>query len=719
MELDSLGRYQILAEIGRGTGGVVYRAHDPVIDRSVAVKMIRLPDSISPKDRKAFLDRFFLEVRAAGRLNHPNIVVTHDAATDEPTGIPFIVMELVEGEPLDRKLSVKGKLPWREALEIVTELAKGLSHAHRADIVHRDIKPANVLFSSRGEPKIADFGIAKMPSAHLFQTGVVIGTPHFMSPEQIRGESVDGRSDLFSLGAVFYNLLVGTRPFEGPDAAAKSHQIQYKNPAPPSEREPEIPRTLDGVMGRLLAKSATERYASGMDLVEDLQAVTRGEEPHLAMKPAEKTAEAVASGITNVGQESPLLLLSTERRPRPLRRLLGWLALVALLTGAMVYSAGIDLTDVRRTLRPYVAPLSEMVATELDAVENRLQEKQAEWRRANQLRSEADALLETGHAQAQRGQWDQAQAAYEDSLQLYREAREGVGEASVLLARGRLAALQGKWSSAVTDLEASADVFGIYRNPDGKARALLAHGDLARDRDELAKAEALYREALFIADGLDDRGTTLEIFFATSKADLFGRSWEGAGEGFARVHTEATAESRWELAGRALQYLGAVAFVLGDGDVAAARWEEARETFDTTGSQARLAELGLWEGRALLLRGDATAAEKKINESERYYRASRNKPGLLAAAEASWELATIEKDQEGAERRGKEIADLRKELGLPPGPMLPNIREPSNPASRMTLLLRAAPITALREARLDAFEGEIPPVAARSTPDRP
>jgi len=124
LELDSLGRYQILAEIGRGTGGVVYRAHDPVIDRSVAVKMIHLPDSISPKDRKAFLDRFFLEVRAAGRLSHPNIVVTHDAATDERTGIPFIGMELVEGEPLDRHLSKKGKLPWREALEIVTQVAK-------------------------------------------------------------------------------------------------------------------------------------------------------------------------------------------------------------------------------------------------------------------------------------------------------------------------------------------------------------------------------------------------------------------------------------------------------------------------------------------------------------------------------------------------------------------------------------------------------------------
>ena len=167
--------------------GVVYRGHDPVIDRLVALKTISLPETLSPSERDTFLERFFLEARIAGKLTHSSIVITYDAATDEATRIPFIAMELIEGEALNQRLEDQGRLPWKEAVDIVIPVADALDYAHRNDIVHRDIKPANILLTRAGKPKITDFGIAQLPTANLTQTGVVLGTPYFMSPEQLLG----------------------------------------------------------------------------------------------------------------------------------------------------------------------------------------------------------------------------------------------------------------------------------------------------------------------------------------------------------------------------------------------------------------------------------------------------------------------------------------------------------------------------------------------------
>ena len=198
MGIRSLGATKS-AGLGRGTMGVVYRGYDPVLDREIALKTVDLPAALDPERRKKFLDRFLLEAKIAGKLIHPNIVVTHDAATDETTEIPFIGMELISGESLHERLE-RGRIEWGEALSLVEPLAKALDYAHQADVVHRDIKPANVLLTSKGVPKIADFGIAKLPNTHLTQSGTVMGTPYFMSPEQLQGEDVDGRSDVFSLG---------------------------------------------------------------------------------------------------------------------------------------------------------------------------------------------------------------------------------------------------------------------------------------------------------------------------------------------------------------------------------------------------------------------------------------------------------------------------------------------------------------------------------------
>jgi len=288
-QLASLGRYRIDKEIGRGTMGVVYRGHDPILERAVALKTVLLPESLSPSQRDTFLQRFFLEARIAGKLIHPNIVVTYDAATDEASGIPFIAMEFIEGVALSQHLEERGRLPWNDAVDIAISLAQALEHAHQEGIVHRDIKPANVMLSRRGVPKIADFGIAKLPTAQLTQTGVVVGTPYFMSPEQLRGEKLDGRSDLFSLGALLYNLLVGQPPFAGPELAVIASQVLYKNPPPPSELVPDIPAALDGVLAGALAKSAAERYSSAAELAEDLRALRQGTSPRRVLRPGERT----------------------------------------------------------------------------------------------------------------------------------------------------------------------------------------------------------------------------------------------------------------------------------------------------------------------------------------------------------------------------------------------------------------------------------------------
>jgi Protein kinase domain len=278
VQFQTLGRYIVRGELGRGSMGVVYSGHDPVIDRPIALKTVVFPDALSPEERNVFLERFFMEARTAGRLAHPNIVVIHDAATDEPTGTPFIAMELIEGEPLSGRLSREGALAWSDAVGIAASLADALDQAHRLGVVHRDIKPANIVLTGSGTPKITDFGIAKLPTAKLTQTGVVIGTPYFMSPEQLRGDTVDGRSDLFSLGAMLYNLVAGAPPFEGTDLATIASQVLYKHQRPLSERAPGVPRDLDRVLARALAKDVDERYQTGGQMAADLRAV-RNQEP--------------------------------------------------------------------------------------------------------------------------------------------------------------------------------------------------------------------------------------------------------------------------------------------------------------------------------------------------------------------------------------------------------------------------------------------------------
>ena len=225
-----IGRYKILGELGRGAMGIVYKAEDPNLDRVVALKTIIIANDA--EGAAEYRKRFFLEAKAAGKLTHPNVVTTFDCGDHD--GMAYLAMELVEGTDLRTRLTSDGVSPL-EAVDIVRQVAEGLAYAHERGVVHRDIKPANIMIDGKGRAKLMDFGLARMRLAdHKTTTGMVLGTPRYMSPEQIAGEPVDARSDIFSLGIVLYEALTGTRLFAGEGIEQVQHSIMNVEPVPPT-----------------------------------------------------------------------------------------------------------------------------------------------------------------------------------------------------------------------------------------------------------------------------------------------------------------------------------------------------------------------------------------------------------------------------------------------------------------------------------------------------
>jgi serine/threonine-protein kinase len=275
---ERFGRYQILTELGRGAMGVVYKALDPKINRLVAVKTISMAGQ-PPEEEREYRERFFREAEAAGRLSHPGIVTIFDVGEDAETGAPYIVMEFVAGQSLD-KLLARGdhKLPLETALQLALELAEALDCAHGQGVVHRDLKPANILITEDGRAKIADFGVAKLNLANFTLAGRVLGTPAFMSPEQLNGEAVDGRSDLFSLGVILYTTLTGYRPFQGNSALTVSYKVVNRDPIPATVLDTDLPPGLDYIIARAMAKNSAQRYQRGAELALDIQALQEGRE---------------------------------------------------------------------------------------------------------------------------------------------------------------------------------------------------------------------------------------------------------------------------------------------------------------------------------------------------------------------------------------------------------------------------------------------------------
>lgn len=256
------GRYEIIKELGKGGMGVVYQAHDPQIDRPVALKVLR-EDRVVSKD---FVSRFFKEAKFIGRLSHPNIVTVYDVGRDH--GTIYIAMEYLQGQPFNEVIR-SGKLSVEKIVDIALQVANALGYAHEKGIVHRDIKPSNIILTDEGNVKLTDFGIARAEdsnAAQQTQAGVILGTPFYMSPEQVMGKRVDGRSDLFSLGVILYELIVGRKPFEGDHFTAIFRAITDDIPVAPLKIDDSIPQSLSDLIMKALSKNPNKRFQTSKEM---------------------------------------------------------------------------------------------------------------------------------------------------------------------------------------------------------------------------------------------------------------------------------------------------------------------------------------------------------------------------------------------------------------------------------------------------------------------
>lgn len=275
-----IGRFRIIRELGRGTIGCVYLGHDPVIDREVAIKTF-LP-SMSALEKKRLEEQFINEARASGRLNHTNIVTIYEAFSEG--GTTYIAMEYLKGTELHRLLAAKRKFSTADVASIIYRLAGALDFAHKNNVIHRDIKPANIFLVADNQPKLMDFGIARAPNRvadelagagdapfTLYCKDNLLGTPNYMSPEQAKYSPVDHRTDIYSLGAVMYEMLTGHRPFTAENVEKLLEKIAYRAPRPPHEINPEIPEGLSAIVMKALEKRPEKRYATGGDMAEDIK----------------------------------------------------------------------------------------------------------------------------------------------------------------------------------------------------------------------------------------------------------------------------------------------------------------------------------------------------------------------------------------------------------------------------------------------------------------
>ncbi len=279
--MDRIGRYKIVRELGRGAMGVVYHAIDPNIGRPLAIKTIHFGGTRKPEEQERMRERLFREARSAGVLSHPGIVTIYDV--EQQGDIAYIAMEFVDGPTLDQVLSEPKPIASDRMFSILAQTAAALDYAHSKGIVHRDIKPANIMLAADGTTKITDFGIAKINTAdHLTMTGSIVGTPHYMSPEQVQGQHVDGRSDQFSLSVIAYEMLTGEKPYTGEHLTTVVYKIVAEEPVPPHRINPSLAGAIEGVLRKAMAKKPDARYKTCQEFIEALEkagALTKGWKP--------------------------------------------------------------------------------------------------------------------------------------------------------------------------------------------------------------------------------------------------------------------------------------------------------------------------------------------------------------------------------------------------------------------------------------------------------
>src|SRR5712675_1824624 len=366
--LTKAGRYEISGELGRGAMGVVYHATDPVIGRAVAVKTLLLSEEGTGLTRAELLTKFQTEARAAGLLTHPNIVVIFDAGEED--GLFFITMELVEGKSLQNLLDAGHSFPLPRVLRIMEQACSALQFAHERNVVHRDIKPANLMLTGDDTVKVTDFGTAKiLQFGTVQQTAHVMGTPSYMSPEQVKGRAVDGRSDIFSLGVMLYEMVSGAKPFPGQNITTVIYKIVNEEPIPPKQVDPTIHPGISAVVMRALAKDPDTRYQSCREMLEDLRnyrslnATSGNPQSTMAMNPdainaavamspaglrgahtddTAAAARALSTRATHPSQTPALRRTGTLPplpEPKPKKNVFGTIVAALLLLGVIAYCA--------------------------------------------------------------------------------------------------------------------------------------------------------------------------------------------------------------------------------------------------------------------------------------------------------------------------------------------------------------------------------------------
>lgn len=287
---EKLGRYEIRRELGSGAMATVYEGWDPSIKRRVAVKTIKR-DTLDSAEAEEIIARFQREAQAAGQLSHPNIVSIYEYGED--AGVAFIAMEFIAGRELKDYFDKHEVFPLAEIVRIMTQLLGALGAAHRAGIIHRDVKPSNIILLADGTVKVADFGIARIDSSSLTQVGIILGTPSYMSPEQFTGQTLDGRTDLFSAGVILYQFLTGEKPFAAAQASTIMHKVLNEDPPPPSKINIQVPHAFDALMRKALAKRADERFQSAQEFADALREAAAN---RYAEAPAPMAAEGDDAG---------------------------------------------------------------------------------------------------------------------------------------------------------------------------------------------------------------------------------------------------------------------------------------------------------------------------------------------------------------------------------------------------------------------------------------
>jgi len=300
--MKKIGKYEILDVLGKGAMGIVYKALDPDIEREVAIKAIHFDTIRETAEREERIKRFMQEGRAAGRLNHPNIVTIYDV--DREGDLSYIVMQYIQGQTLQKALDSGRTFSVEEVGRLMLPLLRAVDYAHQNGVVHRDIKPGNVLIDGDGIPHLADFGVARTAASTLTAAGIALGTPGYICPEQLRGQAVDARSDVFSLGVLLYVLLTGREPFAAKKMATVMHKIVHDDALPPSTLKPDLPAGFDVIVCRAMAKKPEDRYQSCAEMAAALDSLAQAEALTLTvrvkeadMKPAKKHRGILAAVV--------------------------------------------------------------------------------------------------------------------------------------------------------------------------------------------------------------------------------------------------------------------------------------------------------------------------------------------------------------------------------------------------------------------------------------